>query len=364
MCWVGDLWTESHALLLVLGSLWVWRQCYQLCTISYKLDWIFTINWRPTKIKYSQSWLHLCSAKLSTCVLPEYYTKQVRRDVFWVVKIIALIKKHKTEKFCRRKMNGVKVFLLSATTTSLFIFIIDMCRPPDMYSHNWNGTKLKGELLIEDVEVKNQFITHGRWRPGKKHDQRCEFIETTKCCKQEQNQHFEFFNKKLNSINAVKEFKRKLRNKKLLLMGDSLMMEFFEYLVVFLHMRDPSEKYRFKAASKSTKSTGIRQLNIPRINSKVTLLPAHLISLKGQKKFTKLGIYMPTAEKTVWKEISRHDVIFINQGIHYGGVTLLGETTIHFNNVGKMLYGKFISCGSLKSTLLFTLPRTVTPCIR
>ena len=223
-----------------------------------------------------------------------------------------------------------------------------MYRPRDPLSHYWNSTKIKGELFIKGVEAKNQFIAHGRWKPGIKHEQRCKFVQKTKCCKKQQNQHFEFFDKKLNSLNTVKEFKRKLRNKKLLLMGDSLMMEFFEYLVAFLRTKDTSEKYSFKVASRSTKSTGIRSLNIPRINCKITLFPAHLISLKGQKNFTKLGIYLPTAEKAVRKEISHHDVIFINQGIHYGGVTLLGETTIHFNNVGKMLYGKFMSHGYLK----------------
>ena len=78
----------------------------------------------------------------------------------------------------------------------------------------------------------------------------------------------------------------------------------------------------------------------PDNNSSVTLLPAHLISLEGQKPFTKEGIYSAAPEDIIRKEIVNHDVILFNQGIHYRKVTLLGETVIHFNNMGKMLHGK------------------------
>ena len=129
------------------------------------------------------------------------------------------------------------------------------------------------------------------------------------------------------------------------------MREFFYYLVTFLRGKSPSETYNIKGASPLNK-TGIRSLKIPRINSKITLLPAHLIFLQGQKNFTRLGIYQePTPEKTVRKEISRHDVIFINQGTHYSGTALLGETTIHLSNVGMMLHGEDSTCN-----VSFSLP--------
>ena len=105
-------------------------------------------------------------------------------------------------------MDGVKNVSVSAAVIALFIFIITMYRPPGMFSYNWNSTIIKGELFTEDVEVKNQFITHGKWKSGKKHDQRCEFLEINKCCKTKQDQHFEFFDKKLNLVNAAGEFKR------------------------------------------------------------------------------------------------------------------------------------------------------------
>ena len=84
----------------------------------------------------------------------------------------------------------------------------------------------------------------------------------------------------------------------------------------------------------------VAALVTPANNSSVTLLPAHLISLEGQKPFTKKAIYSAVPEDIIRKDIVNHDVVLFNQGIHYRKVTMLGETAIHFNNMGQMLYGK------------------------
>ena len=69
----------------------------------------------------------------------------------------------------------------------------------------------------EAVKAKRQFIAHGRWMPGRKHIPACQFINKTKCCTKEQNHlHFEFNDKRLNKVDAVKAFRIKLRNKKML----------------------------------------------------------------------------------------------------------------------------------------------------
>ena len=61
-------------------------------------------------------------------------------------------------------------------------------------------------------------MTHGKWMPGKKHSQTCSFIDKVKCCKKKQNRHFEFHDQQLNTINAVKELRKILKNKTLLLL--------------------------------------------------------------------------------------------------------------------------------------------------
>ena len=115
-------------------------------------------------------------------------------------------------------------------------------------------------------------------------------MDKTKCCKKEQNQHFEFYDKYLNEVDVVRDFRRKLRNKKLLLIGDSLMIEFFEYLVAFLRTKDPYENFSSltqKLVSFENKSAVLPTLVTPATNSTVTLLPAHLITLEGQKPFSR-----------------------------------------------------------------------------
>ena len=79
-------------------------------------------------------------------------------------------------------------------------------------------------------------MQQGKWKPGIRHNQTCGFIPKATCCKNKLNLHFEFYNPQLNKINAVTEFRKTLENKKLLLIGDSLMLEFFRGLVELLRV--------------------------------------------------------------------------------------------------------------------------------
>ena len=248
---------------------------------------------------------------------------------------------------CAEKgMYGVRIVVPCVVVTSLVIITMEMYRLPATSSHF-----CQLEELPEDRTDKTQFITHGKWMPEKKHYQRCELKDETKCCRKGQNLHFEFYNKYLNKVDAVEEFRRKLRNKRMLLLGDSLMFEFFEYLVAFLRTNDPKLYKNYSSlketlVSSKNKMATLQAYVTPADNSSVTLLPAHLISLEGQKPFTKEAIYSAAPDDIIRKEIANHDVILFNQGIHYREVTMLGETAIHFNNMGQMLYGKENISGS------------------
>ena len=239
-----------------------------------------------------------------------------------------------------KDMNGVRIVVSCVVVTSVVIIIIEMYR-----LHTTSSHMCQLEELTENAMDKSQFITHGKWMPGKRHDKRCELKDETKCCKKEQNLHFEFYNRRLNKVDAVEELRRKLRNKRVLFIGDSLMQEFFDYLVAFLQTNDP-KLYKIHSSltetvvSSENRRSALASLVTPANNSSVTLLPAHLISLEGAKPFTKEGIYAAAPEDIIRKGIANHDVILFNQGIHYRKVTMLGETAIHFNNMGQMLYGK------------------------
>ena len=176
----------------------------------------------------------------------------------------------------------------------------------------------------------NNFVIHGEWKPGRRHKQTCQFIEEEKCCTSKQkNLHFEFYNKHLNKINAVEELRKVLKNKKLLLIGDSLMLEFFRGLAELLHVKSPVERAVNYSGS-----------IYPPEGGTVTFLGAGVILLEGRKGFAAIERFRITSEETIRKKIADHDIVFFNQGLHYANKILLNDSIVYFNNMGEMLHGK------------------------
>ena len=176
------------------------------------------------------------------------------------------------------------------------------------------------------------FVKHGNWMPGKRHNQTCDFIPEITCCKNTQNLHFEFRNRKLNKIDAAEELRKILKNKKLLLIGDSLMLEFYRGLAELLGVKTSLELIVHTV----NKSCSLKLGN----KSSVKFLIACKILLQGRKKFKVQKKFTMTSEKIIRKEISNHDFIFFNQGIHYETYILLNEGANYFNNIGKLFDGK------------------------
>ena len=54
----------------------------------------------------------------------------------------------------------------------------------------------------------------------------------------------------------------------------------------------------------------------------------------------------PTTEEFIKEQISEHDIVFINQGLHYDRTTLLIEGAIQFHKIGQMIYGEHCLCCS------------------
>ena len=177
-----------------------------------------------------------------------------------------------------------------------------------------------------------QFIKHGKWMKGKRHKQTCEFVPEMTCCKNKQNLHFQFYKKHLNKVDAVEELRKILKNKKLLLIGDSLMLEFFKGLAELLQVKTTTIN--------SNISINTTYSIHPWHNSIMTFLRAGAIVLNGTKLFPEEKYHRVTSEEIIRKEIPDHDIVFFNQGIHYDFKLLLNKGTIYFNNIGQMLYGK------------------------
>ena len=244
-------------------------------------------------------------------------------------------------------MDGVgrPIFVLSAVVTALFF--VYQCIPA---TNKYRRILQEQQQSTEDDanEPKHQFITHGRWMPGRKHNQACHFIPRAYlCCKKERNLHFDFYKKRLNEVDAVKEFRTKLRNKKILLMGDSLMIEFYNGLVALVQRKNTSKYYSTQTervlTSKKCGKTLVnvfRELVTPATNSTVTMFTAKSIWLDSERNFSVRSNFSPAQEKLVRRQISNHDIIFINQGLHYAYVQLHGTKEDYFYRIGQMLYGK------------------------
>ena len=242
-------------------------------------------------------------------------------------------------------MDGVGIFVLSTVLTVLF-FVYQYIPATNSYRTILQEQKQP----METVKAKRQFITLGKWMPGRKHNQSCEFLHKPYiCCKMEQSLHFEFYNKRLNKVDAVEEFRIKLRNKKILIIGDSLTKEFFAGLVALLQRKNTS-KYRERVlTSKKCGKTMetltsctflLKELVTPSNNSTITGLTAYTIWLESERNFSVRSKFSPTPEKMVRRQISNHDIVFINQGLHYGRMQLHRTKEEYFYRIGQMLYSK------------------------
>ena len=62
--------------------------------------------------------------------------------------------------------------------------------------------------------------------------------------------------------------------------------------------------------------------------------------LESERHFSAKKNVTPIPEKLVQRQISNHDIIFINQGLHYFYVRLQGTKEVYFYRIGHMLDGK------------------------
>ena len=245
-------------------------------------------------------------------------------------------------------MNNIGILLCVFVCTLLLVILINN----HLFSNEKRGTYFT-ECLSNEINIvqryrmntsgDNQyynnvksepFVTQGKWMSGKRHNQTCDFIEKEKCCtKKQKNLHFEFYNEHLNKINAVAELRHILKTKKILLIGDSLMFEFFIGLKELLRVKTTMTMTKYFCANTTCALK-------PDNNVTVSFLKACMIELEGRNYFTEVIKSRLVSEKIIRKEIAKHDIIFFNQGVHYDIRTLLIESTIHFNNIGSMLHGK------------------------
>ena len=105
---------------------------------------------------------------------------------------------------------------------------------------------------------------YGKWIKRKNQQQTCYFIvQQWRCCDDKIKQlHYVFQDDNLNRINPVEKLKIMLRNKNILLLGDSLMRGFSLGLQELLHMKEmesTAQIVRLEFADKSDETLGYWQ---------------------------------------------------------------------------------------------------------
>ena len=153
------------------------------------------------------------------------------------------------------------------------------------------------------------------------------------CCKNKQHLHFEFYKKHLNKADAVEELRKNLKKKKLLLIGDSLMLEIFRGLAELLQVKTIT-------LNRIIYSINTSYSIHPWRNSTITFPRACTIVLNGTNLLSGEKYFRVTSEEIIRKEIADHDIVLFNQGIHYDFKLLLNKGSLYFNNIGHMLYGE------------------------
>ena len=78
----------------------------------------------------------------------------------------------------------------------------------------------------------------------------------------------------------------------------------------------------------------------PGNNGTLMHLKACVIVLTGYEGFVKWDKSRVIPEEKIRRAIADYDVILFNQGLHYDKLTLMCQSAVYFNNLGKMLYGK------------------------
>ena len=159
-------------------------------------------------------------------------------------------------------------------------------------------------LNFGDYDNKTHF--YGYWVEGKfPWKQTCLFLNTMQCCRTKRKPYFVFHDDKLNKINPITRLKQILKNKSILMIGDSIMYEFYEGIRELLKINGTTHNLKF--------------------------ILTWTISIKGS--IPDLPVPTSVTEKTLTELITKYDVIIFNQGLHYINGPIC-QIVIHFNTWG------------------------------
>ena len=163
-------------------------------------------------------------------------------------------------------------------------------------------------IIAADVKRNNKTGFYGRWvQRDATLKQTCNFPFRSKCCQKQQHLKFVFNEENLNRVDPITAMHQILNNKSLALIGDSLMREFYTGIKELLFLN--------KTIGRKTNLSNLSYTKADRINVNASghVFPSNLPDI-----------------------VSRHDVIVLNQGIHYNDA--LGMVVTHFRSIGHLFH--------------------------
>ena len=166
--------------------------------------------------------------------------------------------------------------------------------------------------VTSSIEQKTLF--YGKWMKGKSNLRRtCDILNQTQCCDRKQKLHFVFDDENRNNINPIKELENILQHKNILMVGDSLMLEFYNGIRELWHAYEANKDES--------------------LNLKVQYLKASTMCFKKSRYPCKND---SITDATLATEIRNYDVIVLNQGLHHN-TDQLERAAIHFHYISKSL---------------------------
>ena len=182
-------------------------------------------------------------------------------------------------------------------------------------------------IIAADVERNNRTGFYGRWVHRESTlKQTCNFPFRSKYCEKRQRLKFVFNDDNLNRVDPIREIHEILNSKSLVLIVDSLMREFYTGIKELLFLNETIGKKMNLSNLNYTKADGIH------INATGHVIPSDLPDV-----------------------VSRHDVIVLNQGIHYND--LLGMAVVRFRRIGHLLHRLVHNSSKQVCMCLFALKR-------
>ncbi len=205
--------------------------------------------------------------------------------------------------------------------------------------------------------IKSVFFTgtiYGNWVKGLKYKQTCRKYHHYHCCVRPHHKkiHFKFFSDHLNQMDPATEFGKAIKNKNILLVGDSLLEQLTAGIIEVLNLTQHGDK---KIPTFPNKFTMLRKTS-HKHNGTLTYVLAYIFVLDGESDYNRRYV---VKEAILRNMTNQNDIIVWNVGIHYNSLLSIRMLHSHIRKISNILMQ--LTANSSKTVVLrSTVPQHFT----